>query len=117
MISRFPCLVTAEKLAEELNLESSEAVWLAMKAGVFPYYKFTKRIVRFDLEEVRTVLQAKMHQYELAKGEGPPQKNEAAAATTAQDYDAQKEVYKIGAGKSMKNFPILSIGCLPSLSQ
>ena len=100
------CLVTAEQLAKELDLQP-DTIRLAAKAGVIPCYPFTKRTIRFDLNECRAILQTKLKEYELAISQGPPKKNEAEVVASAQDYGAQKEVYNIGSGKSRRKFPHL----------
>jgi len=103
LCSRLPNLITMNELAKKLNLQP-ETIRLAVKARAIPYYGFTASTIRFDLDEVRAVIEAVIRERDLAKGKGPPQKNGAEVATSTRNHNAQKKSYVIGTGNASRKF-------------
>jgi len=108
LCSRLPHFITIDELAKQLNLQP-ETIRLAMKAEAIPYYRFSASVIRFDIEEIRSVLQARMREHALVKGKGPPKKSKPAAATTGQNYNAQSQRYHAGSRPSRIKTPQLAI--------
>jgi len=98
-VYHMPNLVGIAELAERLNLQP-ETIRLGVKAGVIPFCKFSKQTLRFDIDEVWTVIQTKLRECGLP--EKLPPKNKPGVAAPGPKHDLRKLNYKAYVSKSRK---------------
>ena len=115
MICRLPHFITIDNLAKQLNLQP-ETIRLGVKAGAIPCYPFTKRIIRFDLEEVRAVLQTRLKEHELVKSRAATPKKGAEAATSTRNYNMRRKIYFIGSGTSSRKSNDIAVWLIAELA-